>query len=308
MFEVEGQPCDSKNTSDALVHVEVLEDLAMKFSSSRYLVSALVAVAITIFISACGSGRSAGTPAAPATEAAAPAVAANTPPAGGVPPRVVPPPAESPEAAPAVSKPTKPAPSKPKPPVATQSKGAPAPRPEPIVKTVAAGTELNLEFLAGASSTTSHVGDPVRARFTRAVVVDGVTVIPEGAIATGTVTEAMPLKKIGGTASLGLKFDTLELDRGATAAIAADFRQQGKSETGKDAGTIAGATAGGALLGRLLSKNDKTKGTLIGAVVGAAAGTGIAATTKGQEIELPVGTKVALHLETPLTLTVQPST
>jgi hypothetical protein len=296
MFEVEGQPCDAKNTSDALAHVEVLEDFPMKFRASRYLVSALVAVAITISISACGSGRSTDNPAA---EAAAPAAAATTPPAGGVPPQVVPPQAETAEAAPAVSKPTKPAPSKPK---------RPAPRPEPIVKTVAAGTELDLEFLAGASSKTSQVGDPVRARFTRAVVVDGVTVIPEGAIATGTVTEAMPLKKIGGTASLGLKFHTLELGGGATAAIAADFRQQGKSETGKDAGTIAGATAGGALLGRLLSKNDKTKGTLIGAAVGAAAGTGVAASTKGQEIELSVGTKVALHLEAPLTLTVQPST
>jgi glycine zipper 2TM protein len=308
MFEVEGQPCDPKNTGDALAHVEVLEDSLMKFRAPRYLVSALVAVAITISISACGSGRSADKPDAPAAEAAAPAAAVTTPPAGGVPPQAVPPPAEAPETAPAVSKPTKPAPSKPKPPVPTQTERALAPRPEPVVKTVAAGTELDLEFLAGASSKTSHAGDPVRARFTRAVLVDGVTVIPEGAIATGTVTEALPLKKIGGTASLGLKFDTLELGGGATAAIAANFRQQGKSETGKDAGTIAGATAGGALLGRLLSKNDKTKGTLIGAVVGAAAGTGVAASTKGQEIELPVGTKVALHLDTPLTLTVQPST
>jgi len=210
-----------------------------------------------------------------------------------------------------VSKPTRPAPSKPQPKseplAATQPVAAPAPKPEPILKTVAAGTELDLEFLVGASSKTSQADDPLRARFARAVVVDGVTVIPEGAIATGRVTEAVPLKKIGGTASLGLKFDTLELTGGAKAAIFAEFHQQGKSESGKDAGTIAGATAGGALLGRLLSKNDKTKGTLIGAVVGAAAGTGVAASTKGQEVELPAGTRVALHLDAPLTLTVQPS-
>jgi hypothetical protein len=175
-----------------------------------------------------------------------------------------------------------------------------------VVKTLAAGTDLDVELLDGASSKTSQVGNAVRARVKNAIVVDGLTVIPEGAIIDGTVTEAVPLKKIGGAASLGLRFDTIELAGGAKTAISAGLHEQGKSESGKDAGTIAGATAGGALLGRLLSKHDKTKGTLIGAVVGAAAGTGAAAATKGQEVELPAGTPLALHLEQPLTITVQP--
>jgi len=180
------------------------------------------------------------------------------------------------------------------------------PKPEPVAKTIAAGTDLNVELLDGASSKASPVGSVVRARVTRAVVVDGQTVVPEGAIVNGTVTEAIPLRKIGGAASLGLRFDTLELAGGARTAISAGLHEQGKSEDGKDAGTIAGATAGGALLGRLLSKNDKTKGTLIGAVVGAAAGTGVAAATKGKEVELPAGTALALHLELPVTIMVQP--
>jgi hypothetical protein len=176
----------------------------------------------------------------------------------------------------------------------------------PIVKTVPAGTELIVELVDGASSETSQVGGAVRASVTRAVVIDGLTVIPDGSIVSGTVTEAVPLKKIGGAASLGLKFDSLELGGGRKTVIAAAIREQGKSESGKDAGTIAGATAGGALLGRLLSKNDKTKGTLIGAAVGAAAGTGIAAGTKGQEVALPVGTTLALQIEQPVTITVEP--
>jgi hypothetical protein len=136
-------------------------------------------------------------------------------------------------------------------------------------------------------------------------MVDGLTAVPAGAIAEGTVTEAIGLMKIGGTASLGLKFDTLDLGAAGKTAIAVELHEKGKSETGKDAGTIAGATAGGALLGRLLSKHDKTKGTLIGAAVGAAAGTGAAAATKGQEVELPAGTQLALHLDHPVSVTVQ---
>jgi hypothetical protein len=146
----------------------------------------------------------------------------------------------------------------------------------------------------------------VRARVSKAVIIEGLTVVPAGAIVAGTVTEAISLKKIGGKASLGLKFDSLDLAGGQKATISVELHEQGKSETGKDAGTIAGATAGGALLGRLLSHNDKTKGTLIGAAVGAAAGTGVAAATKGKEVELPAGTPLALHLDQPLTVSVQP--
>jgi hypothetical protein len=171
---------------------------------------------------------------------------------------------------------------------------------------VPAGTDLNVDLVDGASSLTSQVGASVRARVAQAVVIDGLTVVPQGAIVHGTVTEAVSLKKIGGAASLGLRFDSVDLEDGRSAAIVAIVHEQGKSETGKDAGTIAGAAAGGALLGRLLSHHDKTKGTLIGAAVGAAAGTGVAAATKGQEVELPAGTPLALHLEQPLTVTVQP--
>jgi hypothetical protein len=183
---------------------------------------------------------------------------------------------------------------------------APTPKPEPVVKTIAAGTDLDAELVDGASSKTSHVGDVVRARVTKALVIDGLAVVPAGATIEGLVTEAVPLKTIGGAASLGLRFDTLDLGGGRRVAIASLVHQQGKSETGKDAGTIAGATAGGALLGRLLSHHDKTKGTLIGAVVGAAAGTGAAAATKGQEVELPAGTVLAIHLDQALEVTVQP--
>jgi hypothetical protein len=169
-----------------------------------------------------------------------------------------------------------------------------------VVKTLPAGTDIEVELVDGVSSKTSQVNDAVHARVTKPVMLDGFTLIPAGALVQGTVTEAVSLKKIGGTASLGLRFDTVEAGTDGSIAILVELHQKGKSETGKDAGTIAGATAGGALLGRLLSKHDKTKGTLIGAAVGAAAGTGAAAATKGQEVELPAGTPLALKLSEPV--------
>jgi len=278
----------------------------MRFRSLASLPLTILATVAVFSLSACGGNRPAEQAAAPAVSQPAPA-AAPVEPAAPPPERAAAPPAP-PEAAPVAARPVPKATPKstPKPEPVLVANPTPAPKPEPVLKTIAAGSELEVELLEGVSSKTSKVGDAVRARVTKAVFVDGLTVIPVGALIHGTITEAFPLNKIGGTASLGLRFDSLELAGGAKTGIAAGLSQKGKSEDGKDAGTIVGATAGGALLGRLLSKNDKTKGTLIGAVVGAAAGTGIAAATKGQEVELPTGTPLALHLEQPLTISVQP--
>ncbi len=181
-----------------------------------------------------------------------------------------------------------------------------APPAEPIVKTVPAGTPIEVAFLDGVSSKSSQAGDSFRTRVTKDVVQDGIVVVPAGSVVVGSVTEATGLKKIGGQAKLTLAFTKLELTSGRSAPISASFAEKGKSETGKDAATIGGATAGGALLGRLLSKGDKSKGTVLGAIVGAAAGTAIAAKTKGEEVEIPAGTAITLKLDQPTQVPVRP--
>ncbi len=280
----------------------------MRFRSRIAFTPAILATITALTLSSCGGNRPAEPAAAPAASAPAAAASAPAPAAPAAEPVVPPPDERVAQAIPPAPAPPAPRPAtKPVAKVAQQPTAAPppAPKPEPVAKTIAAGTDLDVELVDAASSKTSQVGGAVRVRVTKAVIIDGLTVVPVGAIVKGTVTEAIPLKKIGGAASLGLRFDSLELPGGTRTAISAGLHQQGKSESGKDAGTIAGATAGGALLGRLLSKNDKTKGTLIGAAVGAAAGTGAAAATKGQEVELPAGTPLVLRLEQPIQIMVQ---
>lgn len=228
------------------------------------------------------------------------------PPASGTPAQATPEPAKTPvepAAAPAEkTPPAAPQPAQPKEegkaPAKTAPPAAPAPSAkEPVIKTLPAGTVLELEILDGVSSKTSKVGDAVKARLAVQVERDGEVVIPKGAQVSGEVTEAVALKKIGGQAKLGLDFSRLEMPNGGTAVIHATLVEIGKSETKKDAAVIGGSAAGGALLGRLLSRDNKTKGTIIGAVVGAAAGTAVAAKTKGQEIELPAGSVLKLKLD-----------
>jgi len=182
----------------------------------------------------------------------------------------------------------------------------PAPVRELVDVTVPQGTLLDVEFLDTVSSATSQVGQTFTTRVAHDVVVDGLVAVPAGSRVIGVVTEAVPLKRIGGRARLGVELDRLVLPDGTERQIAAGFAEVGRSETGKDAATIGGAAAAGAILGRATaSRDDRKKATVIGSILGAAAGTVIASRTEGDEITIPEGTFVTLALDAPVALTAQ---
>jgi type IV secretory pathway VirB10-like protein len=173
-----------------------------------------------------------------------------------------------------------------------------APRAEPA--TVEAGTVVAAEFLETLSSENSRVGDTFRARLTDDVRQGGRVVIPAGSEVVGEVTEAVPLRKVGGRAKLAVRFTDLVLPQGVSVPIDASFVGQGKSETGRDAATIGGAAAGGAVLGRVINKKDRSRGAVIGAILGAAIGTAIASRTDGEEVNIFEGSVLDLRFDAPV--------
>lgn len=173
-----------------------------------------------------------------------------------------------------------------------------APRAEPA--TVSAGTVVAAEFLETLSSENSRVGDTFRARLTGDVRQGGRVVIPAGSEVVGEVTEAVPLRKVGGRAKLAVRFTDLVLPHGVSVPIDASFVGQGKSETGRDAATIGGAAAGGAVLGRVINKKDRSRGAVIGAILGAAIGTAIASRTDGEEVNIFEGSVLDLRFDAPV--------
>jgi len=181
---------------------------------------------------------------------------------------------------------------------------ATAPAPTAVRLTVPAATQIEVEFTTQVSSETSHPGDSFSARLTKDIMIENRVAVPAGAELTGTVTEAVATKKIGGQARLALAFETLSLASGQSTALAATLITEGKKQTTKDAATIGGSTAGGALLGRVLA-GDKQKGTAIGAVVGAAAGTTIAATNKADPVTFAEGTIVPVTLQEPIVVVLE---
>lgn len=203
--------------------------------------------------------------------------------------------APAPEAEPEMAEPTpEPAPE----PEPEEEMPAEEPRPEPA--TVEAGTVFSVELLERLSSESTRPGEIFRARVAGDVSQDGRVVIPAGSEVVGEVTEAVPLRKVGGRAKLAVRFTDLVLPSGTSVPIDASFVGQGRSETGRDAATIGGAAAGGAILGRVLNKGDRSKGAVIGAILGAAIGTAVASRTPGEEVTIDEGAVVDLKLDTPV--------
>jgi hypothetical protein len=207
-------------------------------------------------------------------------------------------------AAPAIAPPAQSAASSP--PVA----GAPPPKPRPVTTsppkpapvastlTVPAGTELPLSLATALSTKSAKVGDPVRAVLTSDVQVGGRTAIAAGTTVAGSVIKVVSgSDKIGGTPTLVVAFDRLELAGGKDVPISGELTSKGKSDNTRDAVKIVGGAAAGALLGDQIS--DKDRGKVIGGLLGAAAGA-VAAQKTGTEVILADGTALSLALAAPV--------
>lgn len=224
---------------------------------------------------------------APAPELAAPApepVAAAPAPA----PAKVPRPAPKPVPA------AKPAPE-------SQAVSTPQPPPAPRVVTIPAGTTLDLALSSDLTTKTAKVGDRVSARLAKDVVVDGRVALAQGTAVSGQVTQVVSgSRKIGGTPTLGLRFEQIELAGGGTFPVSGEITQTGRSDTGRDAAKIAGGAAAGAVVGNQIGHGSSNQ--VIGGIVGGALGAAAAHRT-GSEVELAAGTPLAFALGQSLEVT-----
>jgi hypothetical protein len=169
----------------------------------------------------------------------------------------------------------------------------PAPAPVQAI-VVPAGTELSIGLSSAVSTKSASIGDPVDARLLSDVVVNGRRAIMAGAPVRGRVIEVVSgSKRIGGTPTLAMNFDGIELENGATVPISGKLVQQGKSDTARDTAKIVGGTAAGAIIGHQI---DDDKGKVIGGILGGAAGA-IAARKTGTEIDVPAGTVMAFVVD-----------
>ena len=151
---------------------------------------------------------------------------------------------------------------------------------------VPAGTSVPISLSTQMTSATANVGDTWTGTVTHSVVVNGITVIPEGSTVNGRVTAAKSAER-GDRAMLDLGLTSIEVDgrsyplSGSTEAVIAG------STRARNLGAIAGSAAAGALIGRAVGGSGK--GALIGGLIGGAVSTGAVAKSKGYQVVLKPG-------------------
>jgi len=172
----------------------------------------------------------------------------------------------------------------------------PPPPPAPVV--VPAGTTLRVRLVQAVGSKISMDGQSFEATFSSPVVVKGVTAIPAGTRAGGTVTEAHASGRFKGGATLSLRLNTIRLNGQTYSIRTATYAQTSTGKGKRTAAMVGGGTGGGALIGGIAGGG---KGALIGGLIGAGAGT-VGAATTNRDITLPSETIVHFSLSSSLTL------
>ena len=151
------------------------------------------------------------------------------------------------------------------------------------------------------ASDTSQVEDAVAAELTNAVMVDGRTALPSGALVAGVVRAVDNSGRVKGRARLALDFTSVTSGGRRYAMSAEHFSRQASATKSEDATKIGIGAGAGAVIGGLLGGK---KGAAQGAAVGGGAGTGLVLATRGEEVRFPSGTDVSIQLAAPLTVRV----
>ena len=281
-------------------------------------------IAIAAIVAGCGTPSQPAAPAATTTPAAttpapgvAPAPAAPQDPAApatatppaivAAPPRATPSRPASPSITPAPATTSPAASASPAPPsvaAAPPAASAPAAPPAPVYRefTVPSGTAVAIELRTAVASDTSTVEQTVRGTLRRAVVVDGVEVLPAGAPVSGSVTAVERAGRVKGRARLAMRFTSVTIDDEAVRMSTASIAREAAATKGEDAAKIGIGAGAGAVIGAIAGGK---KGAVIGGTVGGAAGTGVVLATRGDEVDLPAGTALSTTLTQPLVVRVR---
>jgi hypothetical protein len=162
--------------------------------------------------------------------------------------------------------------------------------------TAPSGTALSLELVTPISTETAKVEDAVRARVKQAILADGVTVVPAGAVLHGNITEVERAGRVKGRAHLAFRFTEVEHDGQRDQLRTAILSFDGAGDTKGDVTKIGGGAGIGAVIGGIVGGAG---GAAKGAAIGGAAGTGAVLATRGKEVELPAGTDLNTTLSSP---------
>ena len=177
------------------------------------------------------------------------------------------------------------------------------PPPPPVVRnvTIPAGTILPVRITQTLDSATTQQGQSFSGSIASDVLIDGLTVLHQGAAVAGNVTAVQEAAHFKGSALLSIQLTSLTR-RGDQIALNTDpYSTEGKGRGKNTAVKTGGGAAVGALLGGIFGGG---KGAAIGAGAGGGLGAGANAITRGQQVQIPAESIIRFRLANPITVRV----
>jgi hypothetical protein len=167
--------------------------------------------------------------------------------------------------------------------------------------TVPAGTRILVRMVDSIDSAKQKTGFRFSATLETNLQVEDTVVAPRGTTLYGRLAEASSAGRMSGSSELTLELTDIVINGTAYPLLTSTYEVKGKGEGGNTAKKVVGGAGLGALIGGLAGGG---KGAGIGALAGAGAGTAVAASKKGQQLQIPSETLLEFRLQQPVSLPV----
>jgi len=163
-------------------------------------------------------------------------------------------------------------------------------------------TAIHVTLDQALATNQSRPGDHFDATVSEPVVINGKTVIPQGAHAEGLVVDARQSGRLMGRARLQLALQSVDVNGQNYDVRTIAHPRIGRDHKKRNREWIGGSAAGGAVIGALAGGGT---GALIGGPVGAGAGATVALVTGKKDIKLRAETPLKFELAEPVTINVK---
>jgi len=177
--------------------------------------------------------------------------------------------------------------------------GLPSNAPQSKKITVPAGTRILIRTVDVIDSSKQKTGYRFTANLETNLQIDDTVVAPRGSTVYGRLANASSAGRMSGSSALTLELTDIVLNGTAYPLLTSTYEIKGKGEGGNTAKKVLGGAGLGALIGGIAGGG---MGAGIGAAAGAAGGTAIAASKKGQQLQIPSESLLEFRLEQPASL------
>ena len=167
--------------------------------------------------------------------------------------------------------------------------------------TIPAGTRILIRMIDSIDTTKQKTGYRFTASLETNLQEENVVVAPRGTTVYGRLAQASSAGKMSGSSQLTLELTDIVINGTAYPLLTSTYEIRGKGEGKKTAGKIIGGAGLGALIGGIAGGGT---GAAIGVLAGAAGGTALAASKKGEQLQIPSESLLEFRVEQPVKLPV----